>query len=110
MTDTMFIRQVAIWLRFPNAASFSLAYCHDSISSSTSQSASLQLNRSCTSVHAGVYHIQSSNVCNGATTCSLESTDPALELDITRIVSVIQGDRVQGFLGIRGNLSIIGRL
>jgi putative PEP-CTERM system histidine kinase len=30
----------------------------------------------------------------------LENTDPALNLGITRIVPVIQGDRVQGFLGI----------
>jgi putative PEP-CTERM system histidine kinase len=99
VADTMFVGQVAIWLRFPNTASFSPVYCHDSTLSSTSQSALLQLNPSWTSVHAaGVYHIQASS--NGATTCPLENTDPALNLGITRIVPVIQGDRVQGFLGI----------
>lgn len=100
VADTMFVRQVAIWLQSPNTASFSLVYCHDSLSSSSFQEASLQLNQSWTSVHAAVYHIQASRVCNGATTCPLESTDPAFNLGITRIVPVIQGDGVQGFLGI----------
>jgi hypothetical protein len=101
VADTMFVRQVAIWLRFPNTASFSLVYCHDSLSSSSFQAESLQLKQSWTPVHvAAVYHIQGSRVCNGATTSPLESTDPAFNLGITRIVPVIQGDRVQGFLGI----------
>jgi putative PEP-CTERM system histidine kinase len=101
VADTMFVGQVAIWLRFPNTASFSPVYCHDSTLSNTSRSALLELNPSWTSVHAAdVYHIQATNVCNRATTCPLENTDPALKLGITRIVPVIQGDRVQGFLGI----------
>lgn len=101
VADTMFVGQVAIWLRSRNAASFSLAYCHDSTSSNTSQSASLQLNPSWISIQAAdVYHIQASNACNGASSCPLESIVPALNLGITRIVPITQGDSVKGFLGI----------
>lgn len=105
VADTMFVGQVAIWLRSSSTASFSPVYCHDSTLSSPSQSALLQLSPSWRSVHAsGVYHIQATNVCDGATACPLENTDPALNLGITRIVPVIQGDRVQGFLGVEAEL------
>jgi putative PEP-CTERM system histidine kinase len=101
VADSMFVGQVAIWLRSPNAAAFSLAYCHDPVFSSAVQSASLRLKPAWTSIPSGhVYHLPAKTICNQASTFPLQSIDPAVSFGINRIVPVIKDDRILGFLGI----------
>jgi putative PEP-CTERM system histidine kinase len=47
IADTMFVRQVAIWLRSPTSGTFHLAYCHDAASPVQSDVSILRLDYRC---------------------------------------------------------------
>jgi putative PEP-CTERM system histidine kinase len=106
IADAMFVRQVAIWLQSQNAASFSLAYCHDPLSSAVPKPTPIRLNPSGTLVQpANVYHIAQAKFCNRIDGFPLESIEPVSNLGIDRLVPVAKGNRILGFLGVGPQLA-----
>lgn len=105
IADAMFVRQVAIWLRSPDSDTFTLAYCHEPISSCAPETTVLHCNRKrMTNDSNSSLIIPDKDDGNAVGFLPMGNIQTARRLGVKRVVPVQKGEDVLALLGIGADI------
>ncbi len=101
IAEAMLVRQVAIWLRSPNGASFVLAHRRDGISSGYSGSFVLRFNFQPSSEELRAVHsVPKQDLPQGTRGFIVDNLQVLRELRIAQLVAVTKGNEILALLGV----------
>jgi len=103
VTDAMFVRQVAFWLRSTTSGTYHLAYTHNGAMVDVAHPVPLRLDASsAANHHAAVFTVPADATSIATTYFPIDKIQPLKELAIQRLLLVKKGSEVLALMGVGG--------